>query len=472
MNGPDMTAPSSNLPKGYGPRKRRIPAVVHLSAAAVIANLAGILGATYISLKVRAVTATAGEESMLLAIYYGAMLVVAVVDALLLDEIFLHGAFRRSHLQGKDGSEIQHSGADIEGAAASLQRSSYSFPILLLVCGGVTYLLFNFANNNFDAYHSRIGRHISAMRGTDEEGQARRLTAIGELSIRRDPEVIPALTAQLKREGEVRVWGAWALGRFTDVHPKRRRPLIDPLSAAMTSPDPRFRREAIIALARLQWRPVYKALIAEIRHDLDTGKDIDPRLLYATGYVQKVEMIPLLGEILNNKGGALDEQSQRLAAWSMFQHIDQRGGREAVPLLEQRLPSAPFSVRCAIVHALGYTGVEHSNEALIGSYNRTTPEERAKPCPPISFSMRPDQADERVDLLLPGEPFGIKVLQAMGQIRATSADVRASVEPWLEDVIKNSTDDLTSARAKSLLDGIRSGRDDRIAPGETQPAKP
>lgn len=467
-----MATPPSSMPKGYGPRKRRIPAVVHLSTATVIANMAGLLGAVYISMRIRAVTETAGEESMLLAVYYGAMLVVAVVDALLLDELFFKGAFRRSHLQGKDGSEIQRSEADIEGAAASLQRSSVSFPVLLLLCGGLTYLLFNFANNNFDAYHSRLGRHISALRGTDEAGEARRLAAIAELSIRRDPEVIPALTAQLKRKGEVRIWGAWALGRFTDVHPKRRRPLIDPLTTAMTSPDVRFRREAIIALSRLQWRPVHKALAEEIRHDLDTGKALDPRLLYATGYVQKLELVPLLADVLNNKGGSLSEQSQRLAAWSMFQHIDQRGGREVVPLLEQRLPSAPFLVRCAIVHALGYTGVEQSNLALVHAYDQTSPEQRAQTCEALSFYLRPDGSDERVDLLLPGETFGMKILQAMGQIRATSPEVREKVEPWLETVIKNSTDDLEKARAQSLLDGIRLGRDDRKAPGQTVPKQP
>ncbi len=472
MNGPVMTTPPSSMPKGYRPRKRRIPAVVHLSVAAVIVNLAGILGAIYISLRVRAVTETAGEESTLLAVYYAAMLIVAVVDALLLDEIFFKGAFRRSHLQGKDGSEIQRSEADIEGAAASLQRSSVSFPVLLLLCGGLTYFIFNFANNNFDAYHSRIGRHISALRGVDTEGEARRLTAIGELSIRRDPEVIPVLTAQLKRKGEVRIWGAWALGRFSDVHPKRRRPLVDPLTAAMTSPDVRFRREAIIALSRLQWRPVYKALSQEIRHDLDTGKPLDPRLLYATGYVQKLELVPLLTEILNNKGGKISERSQRLAAWSLFQHIDQRGGREVVPVLEQRLPSASFLLRCAIIHALGYTGVEQSNLALMHAYDTATPEERVQTCEHVTFTLRPDGGDERVDLLLPSEPLTMKVLQAMGQIRATSPDVRAKVEPWLEDVIKQSSDDLERSRAQSLLDGIRLGRDDRLAPGQTVPKKP
>ncbi|MCB9752870.1 MAG: hypothetical protein H6713_23185 [Myxococcales bacterium] len=448
------------LPKGYGPRRSRVPAAYKLWMGAIIANLAGVLAAVYIAKIIRGIPASTGTETALLAVYYTMMVIAAVVDALWLDEVLFKGGFRRSHLQGQDGRQAQS--GDVEEAAASMQRSSFSFPVLLILSGLFTYLLFNFINNDFDNYYRRVGKHVTSLRGDNPENATKRLAAIGELSIRRDPEIIPILTRQLERGGDVAVWAAWAMGRFKDVPAKRRRPLVEPLLAASRSDDRALRREAIVALARLQYRPIASQLKTELRSDIDSlssESSIDLRLLYAAGHVQSMELVPLLEEILRGKGSV---EAQQAAAWALFQHIDQRGGRDVVPILEERLPAAPLAVRCAIVHSLGYTGDENSNRALIHAYDTATPEERATRCGIVSFNLRPDGGDERVDLFMPRDSFEMKILQAMGQIRATTPEVRAAVEPWLARVVEGATDDLKRSRAESLLSGIQSARDDRL----------
>ncbi len=448
-----------DLPKGYGPRRATIPAAYKLWMAAIVANLAGVMAAVYVAKIIRAVPADTGTETALLAVYYTFMFIAAVVDALWLDEVLFKGGFRRSHLQGQDGRQAQS--GDVEEAAASMQRSSFSFPVLLILCGAATYFLFNFINNDFDNYYRRVGKHVTSLRGDDPAKASKRLAAIGELSIRREPSIVPILTGQLERGGEEAVWAAWALGRFSDVPAKRRRPLVEPLLTASRSEDPTVRREAIIALARLQYLAIGKQLKAELRSDIDNlseNSSIDLRLIYAAGHIQRMELVPLLEEVLRGKGSV---EAQQTAAWALFQHIDQRDGRTVVPILEERLPAAPLAVRCAIVHSLGYTGDERSNLALVHAHNTATPEERKTRCGIVTFNLRPDGGDERVDLFMPRDTLEMKILQAMGQIRATSPEIRAAVEPWLVRLIEGATDDLLRTRAESLLAGIKTARDDR-----------
>jgi hypothetical protein len=241
---------------------------------------------------------------------------------------------------------------------------------------------------------------------------------------------------------------------------------VEPLIPLASASPPRLRREAILALARLQYLAVGPQLKTEIRAEIDRyqkdGTDIDLRLIYASGQIQRMELVPLLAEILRGSGST---QAQELAAWALFQHIDQRGGREVTPILEERLPSASFQVRCAIVHSLGYTGDERSNLALVHVYNISTPEQRETKCELVSFHLRPDGGDERIDLFAPSGPFEKKILQTMGQIRATDPAIRATVEPWLERMLEDDLGDLKRSRIESLLLGIRKQRDDREQTG-------
>lgn len=448
-----MAGPS--LPAGYGPGRRRLPTASRLGIAVVIANLAGLIAAVYCAQQIRAVPASATTETVLFAVYYTALCVVAVVDALWIDELVFHGAFRLSHLQGKDGARLNLKD-DEATVAASMQRSSISFPAVLILSGGLTYLIFNLVNHDFNPYYRRVGKYVSQLRGADPEGQPRRLEAIAALSIRRDPEIVPLLLQQLGRGGEVGTYAAWALGRFADAK-NYRKAIIEALWAASQEPDASVRHEALIALARLQHRAVATALQNELRRELDAGA-LDRRLVYATGFIQVPSSLPLLVEVLQRGEVA----AQRVATWAIAQHRDQRDAKDLDRMLEQRLPSASLPTRCAIVHSLAILGDERANLALMHAYDTATPAERDTPCPSETVFLRPDGADEPADLLVPPDTYALKILSTMGFVRATAPEFRGAVEPWLERVIaaRSGEPGLFVPRAQSLLDGIREGRDD------------
>lgn len=458
-----MTAPVSATgqpppgppPRVHVQRRRRSPTWVKLWTLVVVSNLGGLLVALWVSRLVRAVPESEAMESGLRFAYFAAMMIIAFIDALLIDELVFGGAFRLSHLQGKGGEHAKAT-SDVGELAASMQRSSVSFPVVLLVCGLATYLLFNLVNGDFDVYYRRVGKHVSALRGDDPESNPRRLEAISQLSIRREPAIVPVLKQQLARGGEVGAWAAWALGRHTDL--PSRRPLYAPLVAAVRGDDPALRREALIALARLQHRAMAKELHAEIQSELDAGYTVDERLLFGLGSIQVMESLPLLERVLARG----DEEAQRMAAWALAQHRDQRGGRAAVSILEARLPTASPLLRCAIIHALGILADEASNPALISAYDGATHDARYEICPSKRMFMRPDGKDDPIDLFMPSETLVMKILQGMGQMRATSPKIREIVEPWLEAVLADpNTSQATTESAGNLLSGIREGRDDR-----------
>lgn len=432
--------------------RRKTPTWAKLWSITILANLAGFLVSLWTARLVRAVPETEGTETLLLFGYYGSMLIVALVDALLIDELAFGGSFRRTHLQGKDPAILARKKAEVDELATSMQRSTMSFPFLVLVMGGVTYLLFNFANNDFDPYYRRVGKHVAALEYGDD---ARQIEAVQALSIRREREVLPSLRSALDRGGAAGQWSAWALGRFGDL--PSRKPLYESLVRASRGDDLPLRREALIALGRLQHRSMAPAMRDEIERQRDAGEAIDPRLLYAMGAVQTMESVPLLTDLLH---GA-DEDTQRLAAWALAQHRDQVDGRDVVKILEGRLGSGSPLVRCALVHALGITADERSNLALSAAYDAASDAQRSLVCPRIRLSMRPDGQEDFEDLLMPQDSYGMKIIFTMAQMRATSSDVRAHVEPWLVELIGDTaTTPGVREGARQLLEGIRSARDD------------
>ncbi len=448
---PEDSDPPSKPPR-MAPGRSRTPTAAKLWSLTILANLAGFLAAVWCARLVRGVPDSEAVETLLRFAYYGMMLIVAFFDALLVDELLLGGSFRRTHLQGKDARYLAKKGAAEDELAVSMQRSTTSFPFLVLVLGGLTYLVFNVVNDDFDPYYRRVGKHVSAMEYGDS---ARQIEAVTALSIRREPAVLPALRQGLAAGGTKAQWSAWALGRFFDL--PSRRPLYVSLVAAVRGDDPAVRREALVALGRLQHRSMAGAIVDEVRRQRDAGEAVDLRLLYGLGAVQVMDSLPLLEELLH---GA-DEQTQRMAAWALAQHRDQIGGREAVTILERRLASASPLLRCAIVHALGILADERSNLALVDAYNRASAEQRALVCPRIRLSMRPDGQEDFEDLLMPQDSYAMKIIFTMGQMRATTAEIRAAVEPWLVELIGNvaTTPGIREA-ARSLLAGIREARDD------------
>ncbi len=440
-----------------GPPSRARAPLAKLASLTLLANMAGLVVAVYVARTLRGGHVGESGETPWLVAYYGAMFVAAVFDAFLVDQLLFGGSFRLKYLQGKDERHLERSGNDAALAAAMRQPNALGFPMVVVLCGGLTYFLFNLANDGFDTYHRTIGRNIAALRSDDPAVQR---NAVAELSIRREGHVLPALIKTLHDEGPAAPWAAWALGRFHDLPTLR--PVITPLVAASRSQDPILRREAILSLARLQHRPVGPGVHQEIRAQLDAGETVDPRLLYALGSIQLVSSVPLLEEMLVSA----DEETQRLAAWALAQHRDQRDGRAVVEVLERRLPSASLGVRCAIVHALGILGDERSNLALKQAYDDATPDELEYVCPRSVIALRPDGADDEIWVLRPERKLAMKVILSMGQMRATSPDVRAAVEPWLVALAADPTA-IYEVRegSQSLLSGIRGGRDDLLGKG-------
>lgn len=451
-----MADPSS----GYRPNRRGIPARNKLLVAAVVANLAGMIAAVFIANQIRAVPATDSSELALIVGYWTALCVVAIADALLIDDLLFGGAFRLTHIQGKD-PKFARASDDAAMLAATMQKSTVSFPVVLLISGAITYYLFNIVNHDFNPYYRRVGVHVGALRGDDPEAQPRRLEAIAALSVRRHPAILPALRQQLTRSGEVAAWAAWSLGRFTDQKSERKAIVAD-LNAAARSGDPTLRREALISLARHQDRSIADALLAEIERDLQAGT-MDVRLLIAAGYIQVPKLVPALAQVLQRG----DERAQRVAAWAIAQHRDQREAKELDRMLIDRLPAASLPVRCAIVHSLWILGNESANVPLVHAYETATPAERETSCPFEVVYLRPDGKEDHFELFLPVDTYQVKILHVMGQIRATDPGIRAQVEPFLERVIAENRGNgtLLAERAQSLLDGIRTARDDSKTPG-------
>lgn len=444
-------------PAGYG-RNRRMPTGAKLWMAVVVANVVGLATAVFAANAIRAVPASETTESILRFTYWSMILVVALAEALWLDEVLFKGAFRITHLKGKSADHARRKG-DVSTMAATLQRSTATFPFSVLVCSIVTYILFNVVNHDFNHYDKWVGQHVSALRGTDEPSMQRRLDAIDALSVRREREVMPHLMTALEREDEVAAWAAWAIGRHRDV--KQTRPLVRPLVAAYRRGDPALSREAMLSLGRLQHRTFAPNIQEALAAELDAGDEVDVRLVWALGYLQHTSSFEVLERALYHR----DDLVARTAAWAIAQHRDQRGGREAVSLLESRLPAAPFLVKCAIVHSLGITADEASNIALMHAFEAMSVEDRFAICPALEIYARPDGAGDRQDLLMPGETYAMKTLEAMGQMRATTPEIRSQIEPFIQRVIDDESNTLaTREAAGSLLEGIQTQRDDASNP--------
>jgi hypothetical protein len=217
----------------------------------------------------------------------------------------------------------------------------------------------------------------------------------------------------------------------------------------------------MLSLARLQHRPFAKNIQGELQKELDSGGEVDIRLLWALAYLQDMSSMEVLERALYEG----DEDVQRAAAWAISQHRDQKGAQRAVTLLEGRLPAASFQVKCAIIHSLGVLADESSNLALMHAHDGLSENDRARTCARMSINVRPDGKEDRYDLLVPQDTFQRKTLQAMGGMRATTSEMRNAVEPWLESLIEDThTPPLSRESAQSLLAGVRQGRNDRTTP--------
>ncbi len=442
---------AAKAPEGYGPARPKRTAL-KLWLMLVIANIAALFAAVYVSSYLRA---GVGNPSTLFAFYYGAIVVAGLADAFWIDEFAFKGAFRRM-LQGKTGRFVGKN-ADLDDVAASLQISTSTFPVILLLACLATYGVFNLVNGGFNRWWSNIGEHAHTLR-SDASSSPEKILAVHALSMHNQPEVLKILEARLLDEDpEVAGLAAWAIGRQRD-NPTMNINRIPALVERTRNGPPTVRREALLTLARLQHQAIADEVVAALDAELSSGEAIDLRLIWGLGYLQHSDSLDVLDRALYHP----DPEIQRLAAWALSQQRDSGQGRAAADLLEQRLPAAPLATKCAIVHSLGILTDERSNLALIHTYDSLSAEQRGVLCERISVFIAPDGEHDREDLLMPQDRFGMKTIQALGTMRATSPEIRAAVEPWLEGVIASSeTNPLTAEAGRSLLRGIREQRNDR-----------
>lgn len=438
---------------------RRGPMWPKLFSLAVIFNALGIAVSVWVSRLVRMIPETDAEEQWLRAAYYGAIALAAIFDALLVDELAFGGAFRRTHLAGRVPAVLKRD-EDVEFVAGSMQRTMLTFPVVLIVCGLVSNMLFNLVDRDFDGYYKQLGIYLGPLHRGEPDAQ---IEAVRQLSYRRAPEIVPALRWRMQQGGPAAPWAAWALGRHRDL--PSRNPLISPLVAAVRTGDAPLRREAAIALGRLQQRSMVSTIQEELAADLAAyeqhGTLIDTRLLYALGATQVTSSAEVLEAVLQRG----DPVAQRIAAWAVAQHRDQRGGAKLIRILEDRLPTANVELRCAIAHAMGIFAHERANLALVRAYDDSTSEELAFVCPRMTIMMSPDRAEDGEELFMPDDVLALKIIASMGQMRATSPDVRGVVEPWLERRIVDPDATLfIQEGARALLKGIREGQDDSKKP--------
>lgn len=452
---------AAKLPPGYGSNRSRKTALT-LWLGVVVANLLGLFAAVWISSALRV---GPGNPNVLLPIYYLMMVVAGLADGLWLDEVLFKGGFRRSVLDGASrqlavkSSRPKDDDGDLEDVAASLQRSTVGFPVVVVACSLLSYGLFNLANHGFDRWWSDIGKQAQMVRsGPDTQS---RIEAIRDLSLRNRPEVLDVFEAHLTDpDTQVAAWAAWAMGRqrLNSVMNSNR---LAPLYDRVRKGPPEVRREALIALARLQHQVIADEVQDLLREELEHAEHVDVRLVWALGYVQHPDSLAVLDQALYHA----DPKVRRVAAWALGQQRDSGKGREAADLLEQRLPAAPFETKCAIIHALGVLTDERSNLALVHAYQGLSPAERTMICTSEAIFAAPDREDDREDLLVPQDTYAMKTLHAMGGMRATTAQIRAEVEPWLETLIADEqTTHVFRESAQSLLTGIREQRNDRPKP--------
>ncbi len=444
-----MPSPTSRLSRGYTLRQK-------FALAALMTHVMALVIGYAIAMWVRGERLEPSLEPLLLAGFYVLLALCAVLDAMWADEVIFAGSFRITALQGKSVESL-HADSDLEDMVATTRRPSVTFPLSLVIAGLLNYALLNLATRDFLGFYDSTGQHVRTLKGTDTEEGPQRLVAVRALALNTRPASVRALVrATEHNDAETASWAAWALGRHASMPYAGK--LVEPLAQALDRDDPTVRREAILALARVQHRSIRAQLIELLFRDLEDPKPADVRLVWGLGYLQHLDGLEVLTRALDkgDEGGV-----GPMAAWSMAQLRDQREGRSVVPVLEQRLLKAPFETACAIVHALSVLGDERSNMVLMRSFDGRSPTFRAQTCPSIRVFTGPDHhADERI--LVRPESFAMKTLQALGRVRATSPEMRALVEPWLEIVIDETSDNSLATRqaAANLLDGIRSSRND------------
>lgn len=426
----------------------------------LLANMVGLFGAVMISRQVRSLMLPAAHEPIWMAVGYGLIFVAAVVDAFWADEVFFGGAFRKYTLGGKSVARAEKDGDDA-AIAASMRPMHLIFPSLLIGAFGLSYFAANTVSRGFYSEYSRIGAQALEVRKKEPADREKRRRAVAALSMVQRPQIQLFLANQLTHPDEdTAAHAAWALGRLSDKN--MRRMLADRLMQAARGPRAQLAKEATFALARMQHRGVGQLLEKGLQGALEhTGDDLDPRWVWAMGFVQRASAIPLLGKALYHR----DLNIARLAAWALGQQKGRKNADRALKVLDERLLSSPLPVRCAVVHAMGILGHEAANSAIVDAWRQSSAEERQRYCQPLDLPLGPDGAGNDVHELLRTpvrntvESYEVMSLFSMGAIRASDPKLQSKVLGMLDSILEDEGAALRSRdAARSLKAGIQQAK--------------
>ncbi len=413
--------------------------------------------------RVRALPETTTALQLALATYYGAITVLALAIAFLVDEGMFQGGFRRTTLGGEQVPAKRALGeGNIARSAALFQRNQLSFVMTFALAWGACYVGAEMLTGFFSREYQRVGRHVFALwRG---EATAKR-EAVASLFMRRETAAVQTLLdyANAQPTDQTRTLQAvlWALGSMHDL--PSRRPLLHALGPYTDASIPtELRREALIGLGRLR-DPHVTPHLAALAQDDATHDRFDARVIYALGLVaSEPALAPLQDALMRGPS-----KVQQLAAWGLSQHTAfGTHTREVAATLGTRLLTADAPLGCAIAWSLGQLGVEDSNLALQKSLDGIARTHWDAPCPGVSVALGVEgmPAHPHHVIELP-QSLVVTHLLSMARVRATDPTIRAHVEPWLAALAHDKTlrSDTTFA-ASSLLDAIRTGRDDTAYP--------
>lgn len=426
----------------------------------LLTNILGLFGAVMISRQVRSLLLPVAQEPIWMAVGYGLIFVVSVVDAFWADEVFFGGAFRKYTLGGASVARAEKD-EDDAAIAASMRPMHLIFPSLLIAAFGLSYFASNSVSRGFYSEYSRVGSQALEVRKKEPADRNKRRRAIAALSMVQRPQIQLFLANQLEHPDEdTAAHAAWALGRLSDKN--MRRMLADRLMKSARGERSLLAKEATFALARMQHWGVGPLLEQGLRDALEhTGDDLDPRWVWAMGFVQRASAIPLLSKALYHR----DLTVARLAAWALGQQKGRKNADRALKVLKERLLSSPLPLRCAVVHAMGILGHEAANSAIVDAWRQSSPQERQRYCEPLELPLGPENVgNDRHELLRTPvrntvESYEVMSLFSMGAIRANDPELQRKVLEMLDSILEDESAALRSRdAARSLKAGIQQAK--------------
>ncbi len=429
-----------------------------LILAALVLNVAAQAYSIPVTRYIRESSTSVNADIALRFAYFAFMLLVAVVEALLVDDLLSGGAWRKRFLGGLkpgagsgrrpgDQDSVDLSDEEFEAALGSrrsglrflIAESSLSFFLAFFVLLGLNWLMFNALNGWFDLYYGRGGHYVTQLRSPDAR---LRCEAILELSYRRSARVgldLERALADRLEEGtpKEKVWAAWALGYRRKLKlPARPTEQVeraeDLLVSLLERGTDRQRQVAAVAAARYLMARGERAsarllpAIRSLARSRQASGKMDVETAVALGLLGDKPEVALLGELLLRGEQRLAE----VAAWALgrMQH------RSSLRPLLGGLDKAPAPVRCAIVRALGRLGsAARVSVRLMAEFNHKS---SGFVCAARKVVLRPDGRGKKiVDQLVLAKMarrYRVLLLQTMAKV-----SFLPDALPWLDRVSRD-----------------------------------